>query len=147
MEALNEVRAKAQELYKGIGEIHCPYLKEKVHFNSAGFNHLQFRGNRNKRHKNVQEIRCRLIQLAPLVIRDSKTLQEYEEQSLFIEVKVNKKTKTVLKRVQFFGFIAIVKNRKVKVIVRQIGNGQKHFWSIIPNWKTRKSKEGIAISK
>jgi len=47
-----------------------------------------------------------------------------------------------MKNVKLFGFIAILKNRKTKVIVRQVGAGNLHFWSIIPNWKTRKSKEG-----
>ena len=25
--------------------------------------------------------------------------------------------------------------RRIKVIVRQVGNGVKHFWSVIPGWR------------
>jgi len=143
MDELNEIREKARELYKEIEEVHCPFLKEKVVFTSVGFNHIQYKNHKGKqRHKNVQQIRYKILKLAHKVLRDSKTLQEYEEQSLFVEVKQNKRKERILKPVRFFGFIAIIDERKVKVIVRQVGNGKKHFWSIIPNWRTRKSKEG-----
>lgn len=25
---------------------------------------------------------------------------------------------------------------RIRVIVRQVGNGQRHFWSVIPSWNT-----------
>jgi len=88
-------------------------------------------------------MRYKLLPMAIEVLRNSKTLQEYETQITFIEVKQNKKRKNILKEIQFFGFIAIIKEWKLKVIVRQVGEGKKHFWSIIPNWKTRRTKEGV----
>lgn len=51
----------------------------------------------------------------------------------------------ILKKVQYWGFIGIINDRKIKVIVKQIGEGKKQFWSIIPNWTTRKSREGNKI--
>ena len=32
-------------------------------------------------------------------------------------------------------------NKKVKVIVRKVGNGAVHFWSIIPDWKTNNKRD------
>lgn len=142
---LFELRERAAEEYRQIGRIYCPYFQEEVHFTSEGFNHIRYRKARNERHIQVQEMRYKLLHFAPELVRLTKTLQEHEIQHLFVETKHNKRKEIVLKEIQFFGFIAILKNYKVKVIVRQVGNGQKHFWSIIPNWKTRRTKDGRRI--
>jgi len=36
---------------------------------------------------------------------------------------------------------AVINDRRIKVVIRQVGNGQKHFWSVIPAW--RKDRFGI----
>jgi len=41
----------------------------------------------------------------------------------------------------FWAFEAVVDNRRIKVVVRQVGKGKKHFWSVIPAW--RKTRFGI----
>ncbi len=40
--------------------------------------------------------------------------------------------------VSYYEFIAILKNVRVKVIVKQIDDNQKFFWSIIPFWGVNK---------
>gem|GEM_PF-3614112 len=40
----------------------------------------------------------------------------------------------------------IIRNTRVKVIIRQIGNGQKHFWSVIPAWQKCHYRETKFIS-
>lgn len=140
--SITEIREKARSEYKAITPVHCPYFKEAVVFNSEGFNHIRYKAGRRERHLKAQEIRYKLLHLAPRVIGKSHTLQEHETVNQFIESKKNKRKEKALKEVHFYGFIAIINKQKVKVIVRQAGEGHKHFWSIIPNWKTRKSKEG-----
>jgi hypothetical protein len=44
------------------------------------------------------------------------------------------------RKFSFWSFEGVVDERKVKVIVRQIGSGKKHFWSVIPSWKVKKIK-------
>ncbi len=139
---LSEIREKTKDLYSKTGDVHCPFFKEKVSFNSEGFNHLRYKEERSERFFADQKIRYELFFLAPEIIRSSKTLQEYYEKASFVEIKRKKKPEKVLKTIKYFAFIAILKNRKTKVIVRQVGAGKLHFWSIIPNWKTRKTKEG-----
>lgn len=139
---LNKIRQKAKRYYKTIASTYCPYFKERVVFTSEGFNHIRYRTKNKKRHIKVREIRYKLLDMAPKVISYSNTLQEYDLQNLLIRIQRNKTKKKISKKVQFFGFIAIINGWKIKVIVRQVGNGKKHFWSIIPNWKTRKSIEG-----
>ena len=139
--SLKEIREQAKSFYKKIDSVYCPYFKEKIIFSSEGFNHLRYRGSRKERHFEVQKMRYKLLSLAPTLLKHSGTLQEHEVQNIFIELNINKRRKKVLMKVHFFGFIAIIQQWKIKVIVRQIEKGKKHFWSVIPNWKTRKSKE------
>lgn len=141
-EPIHELRDGATTLYKSFQNIYCPYFREEIYFTSVGLNHLRYRKGRKERHYYAQQMRYKLIKLAPKVLKDSKTLQEFDMQQIFIETKHNKRKEKVIKDVHFYGFIAIIDSWKIKVIVRQIGNGKKHFWSIIPNWQTRKSKEG-----
>lgn len=39
-----------------------------------------------------------------------------------------------MKDVTFYEFIAVLNNVRVKVIVKEVLGGEKHFWSIIPYW-------------
>ena len=39
--------------------------------------------------------------------------------------------------VNYFGFVAIMNDVRVKIVVKQIDDGKKFFWSIHPNWKTK----------
>lgn len=36
---------------------------------------------------------------------------------------------------RYFAFEAVIDGRRIKVIVRQVGKGKKHFWSVIPAWR------------
>ena len=40
----------------------------------------------------------------------------------------------MMKEVIFYEFIAVLENVRVKVIVKEVTGGGKHFWSIIPYW-------------
>lgn len=50
----------------------------------------------------------------------------------FEHVRMHSRTQSVLKLVTYYEFIALIKRDRVKVIVKQIENGQRFFWSIIP---------------
>lgn len=39
------------------------------------------------------------------------------------------------KKIRYWAFEAVVDRRRIKVIVRQVGRGNKHFWSVIPAWR------------
>jgi len=36
--------------------------------------------------------------------------------------------------VKFYEFIAVLDNVRVKVVIKEVSGGQKHFWSVIPFW-------------
>ncbi|MBI4359692.1 MAG: hypothetical protein HY564_01190 [Candidatus Jacksonbacteria bacterium] len=62
--------------------------------------------------------------------------QEYDESITEVRKKRFKRIVQETATVRYCGFAAILNNFRVKVIVRQICNGQRHFWSVIPAWKT-----------
>ncbi|PJE68452.1 hypothetical protein COU94_01785 [Candidatus Shapirobacteria bacterium CG10_big_fil_rev_8_21_14_0_10_38_8] len=48
---------------------------------------------------------------------------------------------------KYFGFIAIVDGWKIKIIIKQVGNGAPFFWSVIPNWVTNRKRVWRKIKK
>ncbi len=80
--------------------------------------------------------------MAVKLIELSTTYQEYEMTLKEFEVKSYKKKVRKSKPVKYWGIIAIVDGRKIKVILRKIGdNGQLHFWSVVPAWITNKYRD------
>jgi hypothetical protein len=79
-------------------------------------------------------MRFKLLHLAPLVLGSSGTLQGVFETKRFEYIKINSKWNKVLKPVTYYEFISVIKRNRVKIIVKQIDNGKKIFWSIIPFW-------------
>jgi hypothetical protein len=86
-------------------------------------------------------MRFKLLPRAAKLIELATTFQEYEETLKQFEVKRRKKRMQETKTVRYWGLIAIIEGRKIKTIVRKIGNGQPHFWSIVPAWTTNKYRD------
>ena len=138
----NEIKEKAEKLYKTIGKVKCPYLKEKVAFNVRGLKHLKFKSDQQARIKIDQYSRLKLLHLAPQILEKSYTLQGIWRTKQFEEQKTNKtnnKWKHIMKDVVFYEFIAVLDNIRLKVIVKEVVGGEKHFWSIIPYWGINKA--------
>ena len=131
-------REKAELLYKEIGEVYCPYFKEKIAFNEKGIKHIKFKSLGFARERKDQLMRLKNIHLAPKVLAETHTLQEREHKKEFVEIHTNTKNEKVLKEVAYYAFIAILSDgaveKRVKVVVRQVSGGAKMFWSIIPCW-------------
>ena len=120
-----ELKNKTYRSYKKIKQVYCPYMKTTVVFNAKGFWHMIYTGRNEKRDISTQKLRFILLKKAVAVIRITTTLQEYEKEP----------------RIEYHGFIAIIDNWKIKVIVKKIGNGALFFWSVIPNWRTRRKEK------
>jgi hypothetical protein len=142
-----KLKKDVREDYLELKYVYCPYFGEKVYFSSEGFKHMFFRGLKKLKERdfNSKFMRLKLFKFAPKLLRITKTLQEYCTSHQFIPVEFNKRKEKILKLVKYWGFIAIIDDRRIKVIIKQIGNGKKKFWSIIPNWITRKTGRGNQI--
>ncbi|HAM88717.1 MAG: hypothetical protein US83_C0003G0044 [Candidatus Falkowbacteria bacterium GW2011_GWC2_38_22] len=127
------IKKSAESFYGKIGKVNCPALKELVYFNSEGFNHLLYK-NKSVRTQKEQALKLKFLAIGKEIIELSTTYQEYDESLKEIQVKQFKRKvmKTVM--IKYWGLVAIIRGCRVKVIVRQIGEGKKHFWSVMPTW-------------
>ncbi len=136
-------KEEAEEFYKNIEKVYCPYLKTLVSFNAKGLSHIKMKSWNKSRPKNDQYIRLKFIQLAPLIIKMSHTLQEIQKSENIEKIKISGEWKEKEKRVTYFAFIAIIDKVRLKIIVKKIENNNPYFWSIIPFWK----KKNCSISR
>ncbi len=137
-----KLKEDAQKFYNEIRRIYSPVFDNHVYFNSEGFNHIVFKKARSEREKTSQMLRFKLLPLAKKLIEKSTTYQEFEETIKEFEVKNFKKKVRKSRPVKYWGVIAIIEGRKIKVILRKIGdNGTVHFWSVVPAWVTNKYRD------
>ena len=71
----NKIKADAENFYKTIGEIYCPYFEEKISFNTKGLKHLKFISDRQARPRKDQYSRLKLLPTAKEIITRSHTMQ------------------------------------------------------------------------
>ena len=136
-EEYSKVKEEARGIYTEFKPVKCPALNfELVHFTSEGFNHITYRAGSHSRSEQDQYMRLKMLELARRVIQISATFQEYEEKLQDVVARVGKKKVKVTKLIKYWGFIAIQQKRKIKVIIRQTGEGKIHFWSVVPFWRT-----------
>ncbi|MDP3758829.1 MAG: hypothetical protein Q8Q86_03850 [Candidatus Daviesbacteria bacterium] len=131
-------KAEAEKFYATIGAVRCPYFGEKIAFNVKGIKHLRFKSDEVARSHEDQYSRLKLVYLAPEVLKLSRTVQGIWHTKHFEIQKTNSRWEKVLKDVSFYEFMAVLENVRVKVIVKQVSGGEKHFWSIIPFWGINK---------
>jgi hypothetical protein len=112
-----------------------PYLKTKVAFNAKGLEHIKFKDRGKARSLQDQYVRLRLLKLAPQIIQESHTLQDFYETGHLEHQNTNARWQFVMLDVTYYGFVAIIKNARMKVIVKPVSGGQPFFWSLIPFWK------------
>jgi len=129
-----QVKSDAELFYGAIGEVFCPYFNESITFNAKGLKHLKFKDDRKARPANEQYARLRLVHKAPEVLKASHTIQGIWVTKRMEQQKTNSRWESVLKQVTFYEFIAIIDDARMKVIVKEVEGGEKHFWSVIPYW-------------
>ncbi|MDP2642504.1 MAG: hypothetical protein Q8P62_01530 [Candidatus Peregrinibacteria bacterium] len=133
-EQFKEVKERGEMFYRLLCDVYCPYLKEKVSFGSHGLEHLKFKKREKARLEQDQYMRFKLLHFVPEILKLSHTLQGILETKKFERIRMHSRTDTVLKPVKYYEFIAVIKRNRIRVIVKQIDDGHKFFWSIIPFW-------------
>ena len=137
----DKVRESAEAWYATVSEVHCPYLERKVAFNHKGIAHIKFKRDGIIRHRADQYVRLKHIRYAQRILERSRTLQDYRK-GRGVELSKDEHGKYVaIQQVTYHCFIAIVVHesemKRFKVVVKQVGNGQPYFWSIIPFWSKK----------
>ncbi len=127
MNTHQELKQHAAAFFKKNQSVSCPaFPKEKITFNSKGLSHLFYKGAGKTSTRNLQESEAR-VKLLPHALEVLKRMPLPQEESNLVD-----KAGRVCR---YWAFEAVVENRRIKVIVRQMGNGKKLFWSVIPAWR------------
>ena len=74
------------------------------------------------------------MRFAPEVLKKSHTVQGIWKVKRFETQKTNNRWEHILKDVTYYEFIAVLESIRIKVIVKEVLGGEKHFWSVIPFW-------------
>jgi hypothetical protein len=124
-----KILKKYRHDYNSWKPIYSEILKETIYFNSKGFNHLRFKINNTARSNKESTYKLRLLPLVRPVIYNFININSYTRRIAPIGGSKNK----VLKNIEYWSIIAVVgKNKsKIKVILRRIGDGKIHFWSVM----------------
>lgn len=109
-------KKEAKELYEKIGEPWCPALNNPVSFNDAGFRHLLGQG-RKPRSKSDQMRRFILLRSAKSIITSYRA-------------KITDQRENIEERAKFWAITEQRNDEVITVVVRQVGAGKKHFFSI-----------------
>lgn len=135
----NQVKKESIELYNSLDKVKCPFFSEYVAFNSKGLQHLKFKSWNKTRSTKDQYMRFKLLKYAPDIIRKSHTLQEYCEKRSLERIQINSRWEERAIGISYYGFIAIMNEIRIKIIIKETKGGERYFWSIIPCWKQDKS--------
>jgi hypothetical protein len=131
-EKYEEAKEKAEEYYKKLSRIWCPALKDHVTFNTSGLRHLIWRG-KWPRAKKEQIRRFLLLPHAAKIIQQSQKSVEYRKKEQISKTKWNGDKIETISQAHFWGLVKKIEDQHVTVVLRQIGNGNKHFFSIFSN--------------
>ena len=113
-----KIKEDARKMYKEIGNVQCPILNnEIIYFSDIGFRHLVYKGKWRRKIRD-QIRRFRILRYAKDVVRLST---KYTYKNIPTETRIVHFWSI---RTTFDGFIIIM-------IIRQIDNGRKHFFSIM----------------
>ena len=139
-----KIREDARVFYTQIRRIDCPaFNNESVYFTANGFHHLRYSSDGKERPRKTQTMKYKLLSKAVTLIARTTTYQEYEERLINNYRKIRQGKHTFCR---YWGFVAIISGFRIKVIIRQLGNGKKEFRSIIPAWEIRAYKNIKLIS-
>jgi hypothetical protein len=111
-----EAKENAKIFYKSIKRVWCPALNDFVSFGGVGFAHL-IKKERRSRAKSEQKRRFALLPYVGEILK-SKPFSSTEERIIG------------LSHVRYWKFIDYRNGEIIKVIVRQMDNGSKHFLSV-----------------
>ncbi len=115
--------------YNKIKYIESPAFNgERIYFNKYGFNHL-IRKQKDLRSKDEQIRRLKLLSLVHRLLISSSKIDNYR-MNIVDGYPAS-----------FWSIIGNVEGKKVKVIIRQLGNGRKHFFSVMDKDNTENAKD------
>jgi hypothetical protein len=138
----HQKREKAREIYDAQRTIHSPFFNDDIVLNSDGFHHLRYSA-RRERSKDEQVLKFTLLPLGLHILKTATTLQEYRKLLGPVGDKAKRDGAIAMKLIEWWGFVAIFVKQdiKVRVVVRKVGDGNLHFWSVMPYSKLKAGRQ------
>lgn len=124
--------AEARAYYAALKPVGCKALGATVHFPEASLNHLIFANGGVERDRGEQLRRFALLRSAIALIREAERYQTYEERPQTYLEWVNGKTTTNVWYKHYWTLQGAIDGRRVKVVLRQLGDEPVHFRSVYP---------------
>lgn len=123
----------ARQLYNAEPQIHSPFFDGDIVLGPEGFRHLQVSTHSGARTREEQMERFALLPLAFQILKTATTLQLYRKRPLKLYSKDETRALNERKMVQWWCFQALFlkRARMVKVVVKKVGGGELHFWSVM----------------
>jgi hypothetical protein len=125
-------RDAARRIYTAQPLIHSPFFDKDIVLGSEGFEHLSLSA-RGGRTSEEQIRRFILLPLAIRILKTATTLQSYRKRRMAVDTPGARRNRYGTTKVQWWGFVALFVRQdiKVRVIVRRVGGGRFHFWSVM----------------
>jgi hypothetical protein len=122
----------ASQRYRARPLIHSPFFNGYIVLGREGFRHLQVSA-RGECAKDEQIQRFALLPLALHILQTATTLQRYRRRPASVHPQGETLALKERKMVQWCSFTALFLRRglRVKVVVRKVGDGKLHFWSVM----------------
>jgi hypothetical protein len=129
----------AHRSYSAQPLIHSPFFNEDIVLSPEGFQHLSLSAH-GGRTKEEQIRRFILLPLGLHVLKTSTTLQAYRKRLAAVGTPGSSRGLKGTKIVQWWAFVALFLKQdiKVRVVVRKVGGGELHFWSVMLSKKPNK---------
>ncbi|KKS44236.1 MAG: hypothetical protein UV05_C0009G0015 [candidate division CPR1 bacterium GW2011_GWA2_42_17] len=130
----DELLKKKRTWYKAAQKSFCPILKEDIFFTSKGFRHLLYDGLGHARSRKERMYKVGLLPLVIPVIKSATKIDEYKPPAYSEKLK---------KMVEFWTLQSVVgkQNTTVTVVLRKIGTGNIHFYSVWKKQDRQKTKK------
>ena len=133
MPSIKVLKSDKRKVYKEIGRIYSPILKETIYFTSMGFNHLLYKRHRSPRKVSEQYLKLMCVDYLTDVVTKCRQVSQVR--------KIRRKFKGRWKKLVYYELIHEVKTGiKIKVIIERIGKGKLKFRSVMPYDKKSKLK-------
>jgi hypothetical protein len=143
LEGFKRLKEIRRQYYSGLEPVYCPALDEHVHFTSEGFFHLRYKSQGHERDKRIQKAKLVFLPEAVKIIQRSTTYQEYRSELTTVGEKSTRDGLRKTAEMRWYGFQAVIREDcRIRVIVRRVGDGQIHFWSVMPDWYESKLPDG-----
>jgi hypothetical protein len=131
------LKTEAETFYRSTVKIKCPALKADVHFTSDGFHHLRYDNTRAERSKSEQINKLMYLPEAVNIVNTTTTVQEYRAALQAVGKPANDGFRKMV-RAEYYAFSAIIniqRGIRIRVVIRRLGDGLFHFWSLMPSWR------------